>query len=81
MKKLYVCKADPITDNEPVPDAQINITEKLPEYESLEKAEAFYKLEAELIADILTNHLSQGVRHQLLLALLKKDALNLYRGR
>lgn len=80
MKSIQVCKADPITDNEPVEDAQINITGKLPEYESLKDAEEFYKIQSMKIMDILEKHLPQGTRHQLMIRMLKSTQ-NLYRGR
>lgn len=77
--KIILDKADPITKDEAVPDTIIEITEALPECQSLTEAEVHYKAQAELLEKALSGSICQGVRHQLLILMLK-HAQCLYRG-
>lgn len=82
MKTINICKADHITETEPVEDAQIIINNPIPKIKdvSLEESEQFYKDEALRVYDILFNHTAQGMRHQLLILMLE-GSLQLYRGK
>jgi len=83
MKRMIVCKAEPIGGNI-IEDVELHIKGKLPSMEtkqlkSLKDVEEIYKTEALNVFDVLSKHLPQGTRHQLLILMLK-DAQNLYRG-
>lgn len=81
MKRITLCKASPITRNEPVEDVEIHIKDELPDYrdKASREIEKFYRQEALNLSDVLNKHLPQGTRHQLLILLLQ-DVENLYRG-
>jgi hypothetical protein len=79
-----ICKADPIGENEEVPNCEIHITKSLPKLKLigehvLHDVQAVYELEAKRLMTVLKKCLPQGTRHQLLIELLK-DNVNLYRG-
>jgi hypothetical protein len=79
MGKVVLCKASPIIESEPVADAVLEFSEKLPENLSLSQQEELFKDQAMKIRDVLFNHVAQGVRHQLLILLLS-DVKDLYIG-
>ncbi|MFX0183867.1 MAG: hypothetical protein ACFE95_12355 [Candidatus Hodarchaeota archaeon] len=80
MKRIILSKADPITNKEPVDQAIIDIRQKLPKFEDLKHTEMYYRDEAADLWEILKNHTPQGMRHQLLILMLK-DKEDLYRGK
>jgi len=80
MTKISLSKADPITNKEPVDQAIIDIRLNLPKFENLKHAEMCYKDEAYELWEVLKNHTPQGMRHQLLILMLK-DKEDLYRGK
>lgn len=83
MKKVIVCKASPITADEPVEGVEIHIEKSLPDFadvKSLEEIENFYKDEAITIYKALRDSLPQGTRHQLLILMLQGE-LELYKGK
>lgn len=81
MKTYTVCRAEPITENEPVETAVLIISNQLPtKGMKLKEVEIYFKQEAEIIVDALCNHLPQGTRHQVLIELLKRT-INLYHGK
>lgn len=82
MKKIFLYKADPITNKEPVEDVEIHIKKNLDdsrEWKSMKEINEFYKNEALDLFDAMRKHLPQGTRHQLLILLLK-DTENFYAG-
>jgi hypothetical protein len=80
MTKIEIYKADPITNDESVEDAEIHICREIPKDITLQDATELFRESAELIYKILENHLPQGTRHQLLIVMLEKH-VNLYHGR
>ena len=77
--KISVCKAEPITKNKPIDDAEIHIKDPLPEFSPVEKTDKCYISDAHNIFDILRKHLPGGTQHQLLI-LMSQGSPNLYRG-
>ena len=83
MKKVFICKASPITADEPVEGVEIHIEKSIANFdnaESLEEIENFYKAEAMTIYKALRDSLPQGTRHQLLILMLQ-GKLELYKGK
>jgi hypothetical protein len=76
---VYICKADPITRNEPVPDMILNITNPIPDHKGFEECKKFHQEEAERLAQALFESLPQGTRHELIISLMQRE-VNLYRG-
>ncbi len=81
MVEIHVPKADPITNNEAVPDTIIHINEKLPEMGALKLDELvdFYRDVADKMYNALKNSLPQAAMHYLACRLLE-NSRNLYRG-
>ena len=79
--KVSICKAEPLGNNS-VPDTIIEITDKLPEFVSMEDAEKFYQNQAAAIVDALFNSIPQGTRWRVLAELMKvQSETMLYKGR
>lgn len=76
---IVISKADPITNNESINNAEIHIKQKLPKFNDLLVAKKNYQEEAKKLNNILKTHLPQATRHELLILLLQ-DTQNLYRG-
>jgi len=76
---IIISKADPITKDESINDAEIHIKQKLPKFDDLLMAKKNYHEEAKKLNNILKSHLPQATRHELLILLLE-DTVNLYRG-
>ena len=67
---LLLAKAQPT--QKPVPDAHIEITAPVADFGDLEKAEQFYREQAQALTETLAASLPQGTMHWLLIALLLK---------
>ena len=81
MKKITLSKADPITNKEPVDSIVIEIAGQLPEFlGDLKECKNFYDNQADLLFNIMINHLPQGTRHALLIKMLQYDPIY-YRGK
>ena len=72
MIKIFLAKADPIVSHEDIPGVEIRIAGKLPEFTSLENAEAVYEYDAAQLMEALFENLPQGTRWRLFLKMMEK---------
>ena len=82
MNKIIVHKADALTERSPeVPGYVIEISAKLPNFDesTLREIASYYAQEAKMIADVLFDHLPQGIFEPLLVEMMKRR-ISLYRG-
>jgi hypothetical protein len=83
MKKVYIKKAEPITNNMPVDDVIIIIGgkgENFPDKsKSLHDVKIYYQLEAEKLYNALSSSLPQGIIEPLIIQFMQHHA-SLYKG-
>jgi hypothetical protein len=79
MFTYHICKASPITQNKPIEDITIEISDELPDLEFTKDMERLYKNEAIDLFSALKKSLPQGTLHQLIILMLENH-LNLYKG-
>lgn len=73
---VNICVADAIGNREKPISTTIEITRKLPDFESLEEAEQYYSIDASRLATALFDSLPQGTRLRLLEKLLSLEIKN-----
>ena len=53
--KIEICKAVPMTSNEPVENAEIQINKNIPKFNNIDEAKKFYQEEADVNSDGIIN--------------------------